>query len=38
MHRTPSLFILAVTREPAKNLQLFGAAPGLATDFPERKS
>lgn len=33
MHRTPSLFTLALTRKPVKNLKLCGAAPGLATDI-----
>jgi acyl CoA:acetate/3-ketoacid CoA transferase alpha subunit len=37
MHRTPSLFTLALTKKPVKNLKLCGAAPGLATDFPGRK-
>jgi glutaconate CoA-transferase subunit A len=33
MHRTPTLFTLALTKKPVKNLTLVGAAPGLATDI-----
>lgn len=33
MHRTPTLFSLALTKKPVKNLKLCGAAPGLATDI-----
>lgn len=33
MHRTPSLFTLALTKTPVKELKLCGAAPGLATDI-----
>lgn len=33
MHRTPSLFSLALSKKPVKNLKVCGAAPGLATDI-----
>lgn len=33
MHRTPSLFSLALTKKPVKELKVAGAAPGLASDI-----